>query len=83
MGFLSQGLPTFASLLAQLSLLQLQPLRKVHAQEKASSTGSHVMGAGGGQPELRPALAVTQDTKQGCGESCSFVSRLLAFFLAF
>ena len=65
------------------SISHFPPLRKVYAQEKASGTGSHATGAGGGQPELQPALPVSRDTKQGCRESCSFMPCLLAFFLAF
>lgn len=34
-------------------------LHKMPAQEKAFGRGSQAMGAGGGQPELQPALAVS------------------------
>lgn len=55
MGFLSQGLPAFASLLAQPELWHLPPPHEEPGEEEGWGTGRHSSGAGGGQPEPCPA----------------------------
>lgn len=79
--FFPRGCPLLPlSLLSWSSgISHFPPLRKRRKARAQVATG----GAGSGQPGLWPALTVSRDTKPGCGESCSFVPCLLAFFLAF